>query len=158
MAAASLIATAFGIILLILTAYFLAGGALLTIETVSSAQKDMTDLQSKALGTAIEIDLANSTLSSPMYLSVKNSGNEPIKDLSKVDVYIFDAGAAPTLIRYSLSGKPDTWKMEGLFPDLVYPGQWDPGERLNMTIFYSGSFSGIQVTTGNGISARTVVP
>jgi len=42
MAAASLVATAFGIIIILVTAYMLAGSTLAMTEVVTTAQKDMT--------------------------------------------------------------------------------------------------------------------
>lgn len=158
MAAASLIASAFGIILLILAAYFLTAGAVSTIEVISNAQKETTQLQVRMLGTSITLDISNSTLTSdPKYLSVVNTGNEPIRDYTNLEVFLQDVTSGPVLIKYSPSGSDRTWKMVSIEPSVFSPAQWDPGERLNMSIYYTGGISSIQVTTANGISARSTL-
>jgi len=70
MAAACLVATAFGIIIIIITAYVLAGSTLATSEIVTTAQKDMTDLQIKMLGTSLEIGDPPANITSPLSLSL----------------------------------------------------------------------------------------
>ncbi|MDD1715783.1 MAG: hypothetical protein LUQ01_02190 [Methanolinea sp.] len=147
MAAASLIASAFGIILLILTAYFLAAGAVSTMEVVASAQKDMTQLQVKMLGTSIDFEVINAT--SPMHILAENTGREPIRDYSHMDVYIeYETDCAR--IPYWGSGG-DYWYSDSI-------SQWDPGEVRNLSVTYSGGTpKAVQIVTANGITARTII-
>lgn len=148
MGAASLIASAFGIILLILAAYFLAAGAVSTMEVVSSAQKDMTQLQVKMLGTSINIrEIPNAT--SPMRIIVENNGREPIRDYSHMDIYLEYENDC-SRIPYYWGGGGDYWYSDSL-------SQWDPGEVRNLTITFSGGTpKAVQIVTANGITARTI--
>lgn len=151
MGAASLIASAFGIILLILAAYFLAAGAVSTMEVVSSAQKDMTQLQVKMLGTSVDIHEVSNT-SSPMIILVENDGREPIRDYFHMDLYLeFDTGY--TKIPYYNTSTGIYW-----YSDSVT--QWDPGEVRNLTVIFSPDIQAkaVQIVTANGIIARRSLP
>jgi len=151
MAFASIISSAIGIILLILTAYVLVAGVLTATQIAMNAQSDMTAIHMEMLGTSISIDSQSVENSSPniIYLGLINSGSEPV-DLSTINVFIKDQNSAPVLIpKGSIAG---TWSIS---PDTK---QWRPTETLNMSVRYSGSYPVIiQLTTGNGVSAITKV-
>jgi flagellar protein FlaF len=158
MAAASLVATALGIILLLVTGYVLVGGALTSSQVVMEAQKDMTAAQVEMLGTGMEIT-AVSPSSNPIYIQVTNSGNVPIIDFDHTDVFLLSSGNVPVRIRYNSAGGDNTWQKVLIYPDLIHPNQWDPGEDLNMSVTYSGSTPrAVQITTANGVSAYYTVP
>jgi flagellar protein FlaF len=156
MAYASIIASAIGILLLIITAYVLVGGVLTTTQVAMNAQSDMTAVHMKMLGTSMKIDSTSVENSSPnvIYLNLKNSGSELI-DLSQTDVFLImkDTGTAPILIPKGSSGVR-TWSVD---PNTI---QWRPTRVLNMSVRYDGTYPVIiQLTTGNGVSAITeVVP
>lgn len=153
MAAASLVATAFGIIIILVTAYVLAGSTLAMTEVVTTAQKDMTELQVKMLGTSLEIGDPPLNITSPLSISLYNNGNEPIRDFEKMDVYLFFPERGPVIYRYP-SSTDEGWEYT-LPSQSIYPSQWDPGETMNITITYYGSPPvEVQVTTPNGFSAR----
>jgi flagellar protein FlaF len=151
MAFASIISSAIGIILLIITAYVLVAGVLTTTQVVMNAQSDMTAIHMEMLGTAIRIDSQSVENSSPniIYLRLINSGSEPV-DLSNINVFIKDQNSAPVLIpKGSIVSK---WSIS---PEIK---QWRPTETLNMSVRYSGTYPVIvQLTTGNGVSAITKV-
>ncbi|HUU75713.1 MAG TPA: hypothetical protein VMW63_06440 [Methanoregulaceae archaeon] len=150
MAAASLVATALGIVLLIVAAYILVGGVLVTSETVVETQKDMTAVQVKMLGTSLEITDVSTT--NPLNITVTNSGNEPIRNFEDIDVYLMSSSVSPVLYQYGTE-----WT-KVINNDVVYPNQWDPGEEITIFLTYTGSPpSMVQITTGNGISARYIV-
>jgi flagellar protein FlaF len=152
MAAASLVATALGIILLLVTGYVLVGGALTSSQVVMEAQKDMTAAQVEMLGTGMEIT-AVSFSSNPIYIQVTNTGNVPINDFEHMDVFLLSSGDVPARISYAGSGE-NTWQKVLIYPDLIHPNQWDPGEDLNISVTYTGSTPrAVQITTANGVSA-----
>lgn len=158
MAAASLVATALGIILLLVTGYVLVGGALTSSQVVMEAQKDMTAAQVEMLGTGMEITAVSSS-SNPIYIQVTNTGNLPVVDFEHTDVFLFSSGDVPARIRYNPGGGENTWQKVLIHPDLIHPNQWDPGEELNISVSYSGSAPGaVQITTANGVSAYYTVP
>jgi archaeal flagellar protein FlaF len=149
MAFASIIGSAIGIILLIVTAYVLVGGVLTTTQVAMNAQSDMTAVHMQMLGTSISIDSVSVENSSPniIYLNMRNSGSEPI-DLTEINVFLKVPESAPVLIpKGSDAGK---WSIS---PDVI---QWRPTEVLNMSVNYAGGYPVIvQLTTGNGVSAIT---
>ncbi|HON82419.1 MAG TPA: hypothetical protein PLN56_10205 [Methanoregulaceae archaeon] len=151
MAAASLVATAIGILLLIITGYLLAGGLISLTGTMISAEKDMTALNSRIAGTSILITgtSGNTTLS----ITLSNIGNERISDYEFMDVYVQAGDSVPEFYRYNPSGGRG-WRIIEIVPDTVYPGAWDPGEEMHIWVTAdTGPYSWVQVTTPNGISA-----
>lgn len=151
MAAATLVATAFGIIIIIITAYVLAGGTLLTSEVAMNAQKDMTDLQVKMLGTSMKV-LSNTTDGSFFYIQILNDGREPIRDFEHVDVFLFASGSW-SRFSYQNTTPPmgSHWANVSISPDVVYPNQWDPGETLNMSVSSSATPDYFKIVTANGV-------
>ena len=153
MAAASLIASALGIVLILVTAYILVGGTVMTSETVVNAQKDMTALQVKMIGTSMNI--MDVSPSNPRYITIENTGSETIRNFEQIDVFLTFSGSAPRIYTYNAGGGNGHWNKIEIVPDYIHPEQWDPGEVLNMSVEYeeSGTLIGVQVTTGNGASA-----
>lgn len=150
MAFASIISSAIGIILLIITAYVLVGGVLTTTQIAMNAQSDMTAVHMKMLGTAIEVDSTSVENSTPnvIYLNLLNSGSEPV-DMTQVDVFLEVPGTAP--LKIPEGSGAGTWSIISPDPDII---QWRPTEVLNMSIEYGGSYPVVvHLTTGNGISA-----
>ena len=146
MAFASVLASAIGILLLIITAYVLVGGTLTTTETVVNAQADMTAIHVKMLGTAIQIQYTNISAPGQLDISILNSGTEPVTDLSHMDVLLQSAGNAPVL-----KIKDNGWSVVSINPDIVHPNQWDPGEVMNISVTFSDPPPvWVQVTTPNG--------
>ena len=145
MAFASIIGSAIGIILLIVTAYVLVGGVLTTTQIAMNAQSDMTAVHMKMLGTAITIDSASAGNSTPIIIHMRNTGSEPI-NLLNIIVFRQVPGTAPVIIpKGSISISPDT-------------KQWRPTQELTMNVTYAGTYPVIvQLTTENGISAITEV-
>lgn len=140
---ASIVASALGIILLIVTAYVLVSGVLVASETVVSAQKDMTAIQVEMLGTSLEITdtypLPNSTFIS---VEFSNTGNEPIRDFENMDLFIKTTG---NQYRYS---NPSHWTTS--------IKQLNPGQSTSITFDPGLIFSTIQevrIITPNGIPA-----
>jgi archaeal flagellar protein FlaF len=153
MAFASILASAVGILLLIITAYVLVGGTLTTTQIVVNAQTDMTALHVKMLGTAVQIEYTNISGPGQLDISVMNAGTEPITDLAHMDVLLKSGGSAPIL-----KTKDSGWALVSISPDTVHPNQWDPGELLNMTVSFSDpSPDWVQVTTANGAYASSYI-
>ena len=162
MAFASIIASAIGILLLIITAYVLVGGVLTTTQIAMNAQSDMTAVHMQMLGTAItpeSTSVGNCTADTPPHkiiMIMKNSGTEPI-DISHIDVFIVKTtGTVPVRILKGLPCEPWKWSV---YPDTKV--QWRPTEDLTINVTYPDTDPRpvkIQITTGNGVSAITEVP
>ena len=152
MASASLVATAFALIMLIITAYFLVGVVLTTAEVVSTAQRDQINQQEERVRTAIQIINTSIAPGSILYAEIENTGSVVISGIKYMDIYtISEASNPPT---YYVQGTgTTTWSQISIKPDIINPGQWDPNEVMNISLSYSGDApKWIQVTTPNGIS------
>ena len=137
---ASIIATALGIILLIVTAYVLVSGVLVASETVVAAQKEMTAIQVEMLGTSLNVTYLVSDI------IIENNGNEPIRDFDKLDVYVVDSSSGPTLYRY-----PSDWT---IIPPSPTKKQLNPGEEMTINLTsYTGTATNIKIVTPNGVPA-----
>lgn len=157
MASASLVATAFALIMLIITAYFLVGVVLTTAEVVSTAQADQINQQEERVRTAININNTSIESGSIIYAEIENTGSVVISDIKYMDVYTINGKSSP--IYYSQGTGTGTWSKISIEPDIINPGQWDPKEVMNISITYPGSDPPvwIQVTTPNGISDSTYI-
>ena len=151
MGTASLVATAIGVLLLIITAYVLAGGTITVAEVVATAQRDSVNLHEVRMRTAIEIRSAIlETNSSTLFVSVENTGNELLDDYDHTDVFLLMDGI-PEHCAYHSGIYP--WTILSIQPDAIHPGQLDPGEVMNISIPYGESPpTWIQVTTSSGVS------
>ena len=172
MAAATLVATAFGIIIIIVTAYVLAGGTLLTSEVVINAQKDTTDLQMKILGTSMKVVPNISDGSSYyfkdvdgyLYFYIENDGREPIRDFEHIDIYLPDSTPGFSLYMYEESSAPSSgnWTKhqikriigEGYFDENHFINQWDPSEILIIKVNSQIDPNYIKIVSDNGVSAE----
>jgi flagellar protein FlaF len=155
MAAASLVATAFGVIIILITAYIIAAGILGLATSVAEAQKEVTALSIKASGTAI--DIMESSGNETLYLVIKNKGSEPI-DYTYMDVYLKDGNDMPEYFSYPPTAAK-RWTKVSINPDRVYPGVWNPGENITISMNTGGkSYTWVQVTTSVGVSDSTYLP
>jgi flagellar protein FlaF len=164
MAVAEIIGAAVGVLLLIIVAYVVVGSTLTAAETVSYAQKDLTQLNEARLKTSITLNQTEANLSGQgLNFSVVNNGNEIIRDFSHMDILLSTGGESGGYqhVTYDSStcGKPGTWCINGnLVPDTIHPGELDPGEKMWIwATFNAGSPVWFQVSTGNGVYATAYV-
>lgn len=156
MASASLIATAFALIMLIITAYFLVGVVLTTAEVVSTAQSDQLNQQEERIRTGVSI--LNTTIDSGvLYAEIQNTGSVEISDVKYMDIYTINNSANPP-VYYARGTGAGTWSLVSRDLDIINPGMWDPKEVINISVRYPGTDPlWMQVTTPNGISDSTYV-
>ncbi|MDD3111880.1 MAG: hypothetical protein PHU26_06265 [Methanofollis liminatans] len=153
MSAGSLIASAVAIIMIVVAAYAVIGGTLVTAEVVADAQSDQVRQQEARLHTAIAIvghtlDAGASTL----YLDVENTGSETILAFDEMAVFTLTGGSAPVYHAYEDGGGSGTWSWLSIEPDTVHPHALDPGEVMNLSVRYDGTApEWAQVTTPNGV-------
>ncbi|MDH7593618.1 MAG: flagellar protein FlaF [Methanomicrobiales archaeon] len=153
MGTAALVATAIGLALLVLTAYVLIEGSVVTATTLATAQSELSDVQEARLRTAISIRAADGV--DPLVIEVENTGSEVVPDLAHLDIFIIVDGAP---VRCTKGAGPFAWQINSISPDLVHPNQLDPGERMQISVQTGGAtISWVQVTTTNGISASRYV-
>jgi flagellar protein FlaF len=160
MAAAGIIGTAVGLILLIVVAYVVVGATLTAAETMSNAQKDVTLQNQMRIGTAFTISdqIHNSSI---IYVNVTNTGTEIIRDFNHMDILVYDGLSKDYQIciyNTTISGTQCTWEISEHYQDYIHPTELDPGEKFQFRINTQGtSPEWFQITSGNGVYASAFV-
>lgn len=173
MAVGEIIGAAIGILMLIIVAYLVVGSTLSTAELVVNTQKDVTLQNEARLRTSISIsDVAFTNQNEPnqpppvkLSFQLKNTGNEPIRDFSHMDVYVSLSSSAPSFYRFDAAEVPGagdamshTWAYTQIRPDNIHPGMLDPEEKMYIEIenfdLDSVPTEGytISISTSNGVS------
>lgn len=152
MGAGSLVTAAVSIVLLVLVAYAVIGGILVTAEVVATAHKDQIQVQESRLHTSIAI-VGHSADAGTLYLRVENTGSEPVLEFDRMTVFTAVENATPVYYPYRTAGGAGTWSWVSIEPDIIHPHELDPGETMNISVRYEGSQPDwAQVTTPNGVS------
>lgn len=137
MAGAEVIGAAVSILCLIIVGYVLVGSILVTAEIVTTAQKETTQRLQEQLRTNIEITSVNRINESHINITLKNIGQEPIKDFQHMDIQTFN----------STNGyEKNSWVF-------VNPGILEPEETISIYARYSSLPEKVSVITSNGVSA-----
>jgi len=162
MAVAEIIGSAVGVLLLVIVAYLLVGGTLSTAETVVAAQKDMTLLQEMRLRTHITIDSSTSNATAISF-SVTNDGDEPIFDLSQIDIFTYNS-TNKNYIHYTYNDQKtyseETWYDTSFENAVIHANQLDPGVTMHgVAVLYGGDIPhNIRIITPNGVAAERIIP
>jgi flagellar protein FlaF len=152
MGAGSLVTTAISIVLLVIVAYAVIGGVLVTAEVVATAHKDQVQMQESRLHTSIAI-VGHTIGAGTLYLLVENTGSEPVLEFDRMTVFTAVESATPTCYPYDTAGGAGTWSWVSIEPDTIHPHELDPGETINISVMYEGNQPDwAQVTTPNGVS------
>ncbi|MDF2954558.1 hypothetical protein [Candidatus Alkanophaga liquidiphilum] len=161
----ALIATIVAMTLLVSAMYvFVAGGHFMS-ETLNCAVKEMQSLKGEQMRTKIEISDVNISSNTDMNVTINNTGEERIREFSKMDVivsYYSQRGKEVRWLPYTQSTPPknDTWAVVKIRPDEMNPGILDPAEALNIWIRLSSPLdtnkSGwLVVATPNGVKTSS---
>jgi archaeal flagellar protein FlaF len=160
MAAAGIIGTAVGVILLIVVAYVVVGATLTAAETMANAQKDVTLQNQMRIGTAFTItdEIHNSSI---IYANITNTGTEIIRDFNHMDILVFDNESGDYRVcTYDTTGGglAGSWYISNYYQDYIHPSELDPGEKFQFRINTQGNFpEWFQITSGNGVYASAFV-
>ncbi|WOF15621.1 hypothetical protein F1737_02425 [Methanoplanus sp. FWC-SCC4] len=153
MGSATIVATAFALILLMITAYFLVGVVLTTAEVVSMAQGEQINQQELRIRTSIGINQTSVLPPETLYVEVINDGKTTISDFEYFDIYT-GSNTSKTPVYYQKGDGTGEWNIVSIKPDIINPEQFDPQEIMNISVRYSGEAPAwIQITTPNGVSA-----
>ena len=170
MAGAIIIASALGVLLLVLAGYVLVSGTLASADSIGSAQKNMAQEKDEQVHTAIQIsneDWGHKPGLDILLFDLKNIGSVPIGDFNHMDMYILlEPDYIP--VYYSFNGVVSggstgdgdllkTWGYMTITPDTTHPYMLDPGETMEVSITYSNFWPHpphyiVNVTTPNGIT------
>ncbi|MDD1657341.1 MAG: hypothetical protein LUQ41_02655 [Methanomicrobiales archaeon] len=147
MAAATLIASAVGIVILIITAYVVMGGTVSLVEQATTSQKDLTDRQVERINTGVAITGASADdLLKVVFLDVENTGGETVRDPGEMAVFLLHNGEP---VYYTNSSGAWWYRIS---PDTIHPNQLDPDEVMNISVTYTGDEpTWAKVVTENGV-------
>ena len=170
MSSASVIGTAISLVLLTVLAYLMIGIVFTTSEAVSSVQTQQVNALEDRLMTSISI--VNTSLAdcsggyTLMYAEVENTGKTTLSNFKNWDVIVKVASISfqvePKVCMYNNDSADNRWNCV-IIPDLLSPGQLNPGEVMNMTIRIDDydidptSTRMLHVTTPNGVSASAYI-
>jgi len=147
MAAATLVASAVGILILVITAYVVMGGTITLSETVTTSQKALVGQEAARLHTRVEITGASVVDALKVaFLEVKNTGSETVRNPDEMGLILLHSGEP---VFYTNSS--GTWWYR-ISPDAIHPGQLDPDEVMNISVTYTAvAPTWAKVVTGNGM-------
>ena len=98
MAGAIIIASAIGILLLVLVGYVLVGSTLSSADMIASAEKDMTINKEAQMNTAIRITNAQFSGGTSFSFNLSNNGSVPIGNFNQTDVFVSYSQSIPCLL------------------------------------------------------------
>ena len=176
MAGADVIGTAICIALLIIVAYVVAGSILTTSGIVITTQNEMTLSQQARLETSISNQETHwhdcrigycllgswvcTSWGDVVHFWVQNTGNQPISDLSQIEVMLIWGTNRPYLYKDGSGTEgTGTYYRVGIYKDVsasptpedLNIGQWDPGEYLFGRIEVGSEPDYISVVLPNGL-------
>jgi hypothetical protein len=176
MAGAVIIASAIGILLLILVGYVLVGGTLASGDIITSAQKDQAIAKEAQMNTMITLrddssDDRRVHYDSPYKVEfvVLNEGNEMISDFSRMDIIVSsDAQPAPVQYRFGDGTTANTWNITyntihiGHSGDTerLHMGILDPGEEIHINLLLAAranSWVTVTVAAPNGATLSETI-
>lgn len=155
MGAASLVGSAISIVLIVVVAYAVISGILLTATVVATAHSDQIQMQESRLHTSISI-VDHAVDTGTVYLLVENTGSEPVLNFDQMVVFTAGENTTPVYYSYAVAGGAGTWSWVSIQPDIIHPHELDPDETINISVRYEGDQPDwAQVTTPNGVSDST---
>lgn len=160
----SIIAAMVSVSVILLATYVCSKGGFYMADVLSDSFSEMQENKNEMLKT--EIEVTGVTMDGvDVLLSLRNTGTVKIGDFECMDVIVLYCNSSNTTktvwVPYqeentTLAG--NHWKVHSISPDLVNPGIFDAGERMEMQIRLSASDpignhseNWIQVTTPNGV-------
>jgi len=146
MAAATLVASAVGILFLVITAYVVMSGTTALVEQVTDAQKVLVDRETGRIHTGVAITGASADdFLKLVFIDVKNTGSETVSGLDDVAVLLLHNGEP---VYYTNTSGAWWYRIS---PDTVHPNQLDPDEVMNISVTYTRDEpTWAKVVTGNG--------
>jgi archaellum component FlaG (FlaF/FlaG flagellin family) len=170
MAGAILIASAIGILLMVVVGFVLVGSTLAYGDIVAAAQKDTTALSEVRQNTNIDVVYCERTSNAGGYYDVdfiiKNTGNTII-DYTKLDMVVITQGAPRTIYINQTgngwigSASVGSWDEYDIYQDdywgtyeFVNIGQWDPGEYVYGWVGVNPSPTACWAFTPNGATGH----
>jgi flagellar protein FlaF len=160
MAGGIIIASAIGILLLLLVGYVIVGSTLTSYEIVASAQKDLTLMNEERLNTKMTGSGKINRDNQKVEFEILNDGSKIISDFSHMDIFVStNVAPSPARYTYGVDASTTTWKKMEIKDDFIHPGMLDPGEtmKIQFTLLSDSASAYVTVVSGTGsIVSKTI--
>lgn len=151
----AIIATAFGLFLIILTAYMVLDGISSLSYSLSDSIKKIQDEKNEQLKTSLKMESTKKE-GNYVYLNLSNTGSSKIREFQRMDVIISNTSTKNSSY---LSYKKGTLLQEEwnftVYKDYINPGILDPGEGMNISVLTYSNPNIAWVATPNGVVASS---
>lgn len=164
----SIIAAMISVATILLASYVCSKGGFYMANGLSNSVIEMQENRNEILKTEIEVkDVRNiSTDGTGFLISLQNTGSTKIGDFAHMDLivtYQNESGNMKTVwIPYQEEGvlSENRWTKTSIIPDLINPGVFDPGEKMELQVRMNesdlsgnSSIKWILVAAPNGVKA-----
>ena len=148
--------------ILVLASLLLGRSGLTSFQVLGDAWQDAEERSIERVRSDIVITSANRS-GSTVNFTVRNDGDTPVVDFSRMDVVIQYSSGTSNFIKYldfttvSTPQPDDTWRVLSISSDVIDPGILNTGESMNIRIQLNPAPTGgshwLQITTELGVSA-----
>lgn len=164
----SIIAAMISVATILLASYVCSKGGFYMANGLSNSVIEIQENRNEILKTEIEVkDVRNiSTDGTDFLISLQNTGSTKIGDFTYMDIivaYKNESGAMKTFwVPYQESDTllANRWTKTGIMPDLINPGIFDPGEKMELQVRLNtsdppenSSMKWLMVAAPNGVKA-----
>jgi len=160
------------VLIVTMCTYMFVTGSIFTMDTLSNSLNALSEKQNDRLKTEIElgdVSATNDSGHSIITLAINNTGATKIlkSEFVHIDVFVyFHCFIAKNTTLHKrvpyTTGTPDDneWTVEGIAPDLINPGTFDPGETMNIRVRISPAIledrvNWLKVVMPNAVSTST---
>lgn len=147
----AIIAAAFGLALIIISAYTVLGGIYFQHTTLADSMKELQNRKNEQLRTSVKIESAKKEVNY-VYLNLSNTGSTKIREFQRIDVIAANTttGSLSYLNYENGSLSMEEWNFT-LYKDYINPGLLDPGEGMNITLLTNTNPNVVWFGTPSGI-------
>jgi len=148
--------------ILVLASLLIGRSGFTSFQVLGDAWQDAEERSIERVRSDIVITSANRS-GSTVNFTVRNDGDTPVVDFSRMDVVIQYSSGTSNFIKYldfttqSTPQPDDTWRVLSISSDVIDPGILNTGESMNIRIQLNPAPTGgshwLQITTELGVSA-----
>ena len=148
--------------ILVLASLLIGRSGFTSFQVLGDAWQDAEERSIERVRSDIVITSANRS-GSTVNFTVRNDGDTPVVDFSRMDVVIQYSSGTSNFIKYldfttqSTPQPDDTWRVLSISSDVIDPGILNTGESMNVRIQLNPAPTGgshwLQITTELGVSA-----
>jgi flagellar protein FlaF len=159
----TVIGTGISIIMLLAAGYVIIAGFTGAVDSMSISMKESQDLLNDQLKTEIKVENFNRINDNMFQLTVNNTGNIKITNVSRMDMILKFSDPSNTTFylpyRSEITGSENAWSKASISPDNINPGIFDPGEKMEVRVYITTGLPNnagwVRAITPNGVSGSS---